>query len=103
MRIVRTGVLVLCIFVAGSVTALCLQAVPESTPAPASANAPTASSQTAYHLPPEKLAKAIALSRIRDIEHFVDAFWGFAVLWLLLSTRTAAGLEAWAVGVFKKR
>ncbi len=103
MRIVRTGVLVLCIFVAGSVTALCLQAVPESTPAPASANAPTASSQTAYHLPPEKLAKAIALSRIRDVEHFVDAFWGFAVLWLLLSTRAAAALEAWAVGVFKRR
>ena len=103
MRIVRTGVLVLCIFVAGSVTALCLQAVPASTPAPASANAPTASSQTAYHLPPEKLAKAIALSRIRDVEHFVDAFWGFAVLWLLLSTRAAAALEAWAVGVFKRR
>jgi Zn-dependent protease with chaperone function len=99
MRIVWTGVLVLCVFVVGSVPALCLQA----TPSPASAQAQTASSQSVYHLPPEKLAKAIALSRIRDIEHFVDAFWGFAVLWLLLSTRAAAGLEAWAVRVFKKR
>jgi Zn-dependent protease with chaperone function len=99
MRIVRTGALLLCISVLDSVPAPCLQAAP----APASAGAQTASPQSAYHLPPEKLAKAIALSRIRDIEHFVDAFWGLLVLWLLLSTRAAAGLEAWAVRVFKKR
>jgi len=90
MRIVRTGALLLCISVLGSVPAPCLLAAP----APASADAQTASPQSAYHLPPEKLAKAIALSRIRDIEHFVDAFWGLLVLWLLLATRAAAGLDA---------
>jgi len=94
MRIVWIGVLVLCVFVVGSVPALCLQAAPTSTLAPTTTDAQSASPQSAYHLPPEKLAKAIALSRIRDIEHFVDAFWGLAVLWLLLATRAAASLEA---------
>ena len=47
--------------------------------------------------------KAIALNRIRDIEHFVDAFWGLLVLWLLLSTRAAAGMEAWAASVASKK
>ncbi len=50
-------------------------------------------------LPPEKLAKAIALNRIRNILHIVDAFWGLAVLWLLLATGAAARLEAWAKSV----
>ncbi len=99
MRIVLTGVLALCVFVVGAVPAFCIQAAS----APASANAQTASAQSVYHLPPEKLAKAIALSRIRDVEHFVDAFWGFAVLWLLLSTRAAAGMEAWALRLSKRR
>jgi Zn-dependent protease with chaperone function len=52
--------------------------------------------QQAYRLPPEKLAKAIALSRIRNILDLAGAFWGLAVLWLLLATRAAAGLEGWA-------
>ena len=99
MRIVLTGVLLLCVFIVGSVPAFCLQA----SSAPASAEAQTASAQSVYRLPPEKLAKAIALSRIRDVEHFVDAFWGFAVLWLLLSTRAAAAMEAWALRVSKRR
>jgi len=100
MRIVRTGVLALLVVAVGAIPALCLQA----SPAPSTTTAAqTTAPQQAYHLPPEKLAKAIALSRIRDIEHFVDAFWGFVVLWLLLATRAAAGMEAWAVGVFKKR
>ncbi|MGA9465556.1 MAG: M48 family peptidase, partial [Terracidiphilus sp.] len=100
MRIVRTVVLVLFAIALSAVPALCLQASPAPS---ATTEAQTTAPQQAYHLPPEKLAKAIALSRIRDIEHFVDAFWGFVVLWLLLATRAAAGLEAWAVGVFKKR
>ena len=61
------------------------------------------SPQQVYHLPPDKLAKAIALSRIRNILHFADAFWGMLVLWLLLVTRAAAGLEAWARRVLQKR
>src|SRR3984885_16200796 len=99
MRIVWACVLVLCVLVLGSVPVFFLQAAS----APASAVAQTASPQSVSHLPPEKLAKAIALNRIRDIEHFVDAFWGLLVLWLLLATRAAAGLETWAVRVLEKR
>jgi STE24 endopeptidase len=65
--------------------------------------APQQSAQPAYHLPPDKLAKAIALSRTRNILHFFDAFWGLLVLWLLLATRLAAALETWAKSVFGRR
>jgi STE24 endopeptidase len=99
MRIVRTAVLAVFIVAAGWLPAPCQ----ESGPAPSAPAAAGASADQAYHLPPDKLAKAIELSRIRDIEHFVDAFWGLLVLWLLLATRGAAGMEAWAVGVFGRR
>jgi STE24 endopeptidase len=88
MRILRWGLLALCLAGVGMVR---LEAQ-ESAPA-----------QQAYHLPPDKLAKAIELNRIRDVEHFVDAFWGIAVLWLLLATRIAARMEAWAVRIAKRR
>ena len=52
--------------------------------------------QQAYSLPPDKLVKAIAISRIRNILDFVGAIWGLAVLWLLLASRWAAGLAGWA-------
>lgn len=105
MRFVRRGVLALCLGVLGLGTAV----GQESSPAAASAAQATTAQRgqtqqgQAYHLPPEKLAKAIALSRIRNIEHFVDAFWGLLVLWLLLATRAGAGLEAWAKRVSAKR
>jgi len=57
----------------------------------------------AYTLPPEKLAKAIALSRIENTLHFAGELWGLAVLWLLLGTRAAAGMEAWARRLVTKR
>jgi Zn-dependent protease with chaperone function len=59
--------------------------------------------EQAYHLPPEKLAKAIAFSRVRNILHFANVFWSLLVLWLLLATRAAAGLEAWASRLTRKR
>ena len=68
-------------------------------PAPAAAATTTtrpANPQQAYTLPPDKLAKAIALSRIRNILDVAGSLWGIAVLWLLLATRGAAGLEDWA-------
>jgi Zn-dependent protease with chaperone function len=49
----------------------------------------------AYTLPPDKLVKAIALNRIRNILGLVDSLWGLAVLWLLLALGAAAGLDAW--------
>jgi Zn-dependent protease with chaperone function len=51
--------------------------------------------QPAYTLPPDKLAKAEALARIRTVLYFGDAVWGLAVLWLLLETGVAARLAAW--------
>ncbi len=66
------------------------------------ATAPTPTQQ-AYTLPPAQLAKAISLSRIRDILDIVGSLWGIAVLWLLLATRAAAGLESWAQRVTRSR
>ncbi|HWT66552.1 MAG TPA: M48 family metallopeptidase, partial [Terracidiphilus sp.] len=51
--------------------------------------------QPAYILPPDKLAKAEALARIRTVLYFGDALWGLAVLWLLLETGAAARVAAW--------
>jgi len=59
--------------------------------------------EQAYHLPPDKLARAISLSRIRDILDIAGSLWGIAVLWLLLATRTAARLEAWTQRLSRRR
>ncbi|MGC1461746.1 MAG: M48 family metallopeptidase [Terracidiphilus sp.] len=71
-------------------------------PATQAASTP-ASSQNAYTLSPDKLAKAIAISRIRNIMDIVGGLWGLIVLWLLLATRAAARLEAWAQGISARR
>ena len=68
----------------------------------ATATAP-ANPQQAYNLPPDKRAKAIALSRIRNILDIAGSPWGIAVLWLLLATRGAAGLEGWAQKISRHR
>ena len=68
--------------------------------AAAPANSPP---RKAYTLPPDKLAKAIALSRIRNILDIAGSLWGLAVLWLLLATRAAAGIEAWAQRISQRR
>ena len=80
------------------------QSAPASTAAPVSTAPPAqpANSQ-AYSLPPDKLAKAITLSRIRDILDIAGSLWGLAVLWLLLATRAAAGLAAWAERLLRRR
>jgi Zn-dependent protease with chaperone function len=51
--------------------------------------------QQAYNLPPDQLAKAVALSRIRNILAIAGDLWGIALLWLLLATRMASRIEAW--------
>ena len=68
----------------------------QSAPAPVAAQpaAATANPQQAYSLPPDKLAKAIALSRIRNILDIAGSLWGLVFLWLLLATRAWAALEA---------
>jgi Zn-dependent protease with chaperone function len=68
---------------------------PASTAVPNNANEPVHAGQ-AYSLPPDKLAKAIALSRIRNILDIVGSLWGLVFLWLLLATRAWSWIEAWA-------
>jgi Zn-dependent protease with chaperone function len=80
-------------------------------PAPTQPSAPLAQAQPAaaqpnpqaYSLPPDKLAKAIALSRIRNILDIAGSLWGLVFLWLLLSLRWAAGLAAWAERLLRRR
>jgi len=62
---------------------------------PTSVQAPAAPEGQSYSLAPDKLAKAIAVSRIRNILNIVGSIWGLAVLWILLATRAAARLESW--------
>ncbi len=86
-------------FLLASVLTICLAPPPlaaQSAPPqqqPAAATAQPAS-QPAYTLPPDKLAKAIALSRIRNLLDIAGDLWGIAVLWLLLATGAAARIEA---------
>jgi Zn-dependent protease with chaperone function len=86
---------------------LTLAAQPAATPAApapaAAASAAPASPQQAYSLPPDKLAKAIALSRIRNIMDIVGSLWGLAILWLLLASRAAARLESWVQSIVRHR
>lgn len=63
----------------------------------------SASQQQSYSLPPDKLAKAIALSRIRNVLDIVGSIWGIVFLWLLLATRACAALERWAARLSRHR
>jgi Zn-dependent protease with chaperone function len=76
-------------------------------PASAAAVAPATPAQPAstqaYRLPPDKLAKAIALSHIRIALDITGSLWCLAVLWLLLSTRWAAELSAWTERRLRRR
>jgi len=106
MTFVRWTQLVVCcgIVLAGLVPGACgAQSAPASAPDSAPAATAPAGNRTAYILPPEKLAKAIALSRIRNILDIVGTLWGLVVLWLLVATRTFAGIEAWAGRVSGRR
>ena len=74
-----------------------------SHPALSSSEPAPAPPQQAYSLPPDKLAKAIALGRIRHILSFAGSLWGLAVLGLLLATHTVARLDACAQRVARQR
>ena len=75
----------------------------QSAPPPAQAAPAQANPRQAYSLPPDKLAKAIALGRIRNILEFAGSLWGIALLWLLLASRFAAALAAWAERTVRPR
>ena len=83
---------------------LCPGQQPPSQPATAQAiPAATQPAAQAYSLPPDKLAKAIALNRIRNILDIVSGLWGIGLLWLLLATRSTARLEAWTHRISPRR
>jgi STE24 endopeptidase len=90
----------LCLFGAA---ALSLAAAPASlaaqsapNPAASQTDAPApANSPQAYSLPPEKLAAAIALNRIRNVLDIAGSLWGIVFLWLLLAARGWSRLEAY--------
>ena len=74
-----------------------------STGQSSAAKAGETGSQQAYQLSPEKLAKAIAISRIRHIMDIVSGLWGLALLWLLLATGASVRIEGWAKGLSQRR
>jgi Zn-dependent protease with chaperone function len=111
MTFVRRSLLALCLslLVAGLAPRFCAgqstNPQPAAAPQPAATATPAAPAapQQAYSLPPEKLAKAIALSRIRHIMGFVGTAWGLLVLLILLATHFFSSTAAWAERVVKWR
>jgi len=75
----------------------------EAPPAAQSAQAQPSNQQPAYTLPPDKLAKAIEISRIRNILNIAGSIWGIVFLWILLAARGWAGIERWAQKISGKR
>jgi Zn-dependent protease with chaperone function len=57
----------------------------------------------AFKLPPDKLAKAITLNKIRLALDIGGSIWGLAVLWWLLASRAAARLDAWTQRTVSRR
>jgi Zn-dependent protease with chaperone function len=75
-----------------------------ASPAPTASAAPAQPTpQQAYTLPPDKLAKAIAISRIRNILNLTGSIWGIVFLWLLLALGAWAGIERWAQCISSRR
>ncbi len=64
-------------------------------PAQAQTQAPQHQPEQAYSLPPDKLAKAKTLNRIRITLDIAGSLWGLVFLWWLLASRNAARLESW--------
>src|ERR1700746_2463610 len=74
------------------------RSVGEATPTPQtqpSAAAPPSQphSEQAYSLPPDKLAQAIALNKIRVALDIVGSLWGLVGLFWLLASGTATRLD----------
>jgi Zn-dependent protease with chaperone function len=75
----------------------------QAAPAATTQAPPAANAQEAYTLPPDKLAKAIALNRIRNILNITGSIWGIVFLWLLLAVGAWAAVEKWAQRITGKR
>ena len=101
MRFACRGGLTLC-FILSCLAFATHPVAAQSAPA-ASTIQPQPQPAQAYTLPPDKLAKAIALDRIRNILNIAGSLWSLVFIWLLLATRAAAVLEDWASRVFRRR
>ena len=60
-------------------------------------------SEQAYSLPPDKLAQAIALNKIRVSLDFGESLWGLIVIWGLLAFGRAARLDVWTRETTRRR
>ncbi len=98
MRLRAPGVLLLAVV---SLTPFAARA--ETTPTEAAAIAAANNDHTAYTLPPDKLAKAEALHRIRVALDFGATLWGIVVLALILQLGIAARMRNFAVNISKNR
>ena len=80
-----------------------LPAQPTAAPPAQTAQASPAGNEQAYTLPPDKLAKAVAYSRIGNILAIVGSIWGIVFLWLLLVTGGWGAIEEWAQSKIRSR
>jgi STE24 endopeptidase len=76
--------------------------LPQKQPNPVATQAQPHSEQ-AYSLPPDKLAQAIALNKIRVSLDIAGSLWGLIVLWYLLASGRAMRLDVWTRGTIKPR
>lgn len=79
------------------------QTAPQASPPPAVRQSQSREVKPAYSLPPEKLARAIAYSRIRTILGFVSSGWSILSLLLLLGLGVIAKMRDLAVNLSRNR
>lgn len=99
--LLRRALLLLLTLVAFLAIPVCCPAKTTTTEAKASQFA--AHDSTAYSLPPEKMRKAVGLTRIRDVYYPADAIWLPVQIILILSLGLAARMRDFAVGLSKNR
>jgi STE24 endopeptidase len=104
-RIVLSGTVAILLTLSGvRAGALSGQANPDArVQSPQAEEKPAPHSEQAYSLPPEKLAEAKALNRIRLWVAIAGSVWGLIVLWLLLAMGTATRLDVWTRETLRPR
>jgi STE24 endopeptidase len=83
-------------------------AVSQASPSPQKQPGPVATetqphSEQAYTLPPDKLAHAIALNKVRVALDIAGSIWALVVLFWLLASGTATRLDAWTYETMKRK
>jgi STE24 endopeptidase len=63
---------------------------------------PAAKPSSVYTLPPDKLDKAIHLSRAQTALHFGDVAWTILILWLLIRSGLGTRIAGWASSITTK-